>query len=205
MSFALLKEKEHIIYLRLKRMRILNSTPSVISSNCNGAVMLHDLKMKFNTPTVNLYILPGDFLKFVTNLKEYLSCELIEVKDELPFPVGELNDIKVYFQHYTSFDEAHAKWVERSKRVDYNNLFIIMTQRDGCTYEQMLEFDALPYTNKVIFTYKPYKELKSAYYIKGFENMNECGVLSYWNENRFLKRRHLDEFDSVRFFNGRGF
>ena len=47
--------------------------------------------------------------------------------------------------HYGTFEEAKLKWYERSKRVDYSNLYIVMTDRDGCTYEDMLEFDKIKY------------------------------------------------------------
>ncbi|MBQ4244917.1 MAG: DUF1919 domain-containing protein, partial [Clostridia bacterium] len=98
-------------------------------------------------------------------------------------------------------EEAKEKWVERSKRVNYGNLFVMMTDKNGCTYDQIAEFDSLPYAHKVIFTHKPYPEFKSAYYMKEFENEGEVGVLSDWKPG-FLKRRYLDDFDYVAFLNG---
>ncbi len=55
------------------------------------------------------------------------------------------------------------------------------------------------YPNKVVFTHKPYPELKSAFYIKGFENENEVGDLftfSGWNGEKYY-----DQFDYVSWFN----
>lgn len=192
---------EHKIYITIKRMRLKNKTMTVFSSNCNGAYMLHDLGCPFNSPTVNLFFLPDHFLKFVGNPTEYLSAELVEIQVEgIPYPVGQLNDILLFFMHYNSFNEAKEAWERRAKRVDMSNVYIVMTDKNGCTYEHIKQFEELPYKNKVIFTHKSYKEFSSAYYIPGFETENEVGILSDWKP-QFLKRRWLDDFDYVRFFN----
>ncbi len=158
------------------------------------------MKCRFNSPTVNLNIEAEDFLRFLNNPQKYLNEKPVEIDSDMSFPVGRIDDITLYFMHYKSFDEAANKWIERSKRVDFNNLFVMMTDKNGCTYENIAEFDALPYENKVIFTHKPYPEFKSAYYIKGFENDGEVGILSD-DKSGFFKRRWLDEFDYVKWYN----
>lgn len=194
---------EHRIYRELKRARLKNKTMTVISSNCNGAYMLHDLGCQFNTPTVNLYFMADDFLKFVSNLQWYLTQELTEVQvPEVSFPVGRLGDILLYFMHYDSFTDAKLKWEERSKRIDFNNIYLVMTDKNGCEYKHIKEFDNLPYAHKVIFTHKDYPEFSSACYIPGFENDCEVGILSDWRP-QFWKRRWLDDFDYVAFLNKR--
>ncbi len=200
----LIRRAERKWYLSRKRRKLKNKTASILSSNCNGAMILHDMGCRFDTPTVNLYFLPEDFLTFLSDLPKYLSAvpQPITGTDK-PFPVGQIEDITVYFMHYSSFEEARDKWVERSARVDMDNLFIMMTDQNGCTEEQIARFDALPYQNKVIFTHKPYPMYKSAYYIRGFEDQEEVGVLSD-NRPGFWKRRFLDAFDYVRFLNGKG-
>lgn len=192
---------ERKLYITAKRMRLKNRSMTVLSSNCNGAYMLHDLGCPFNSPTVNLYFLPDHFLKFVNSPKEYLSAELKEVhQPDITYPVGQLNDILLFFMHYNSFSEAKEVWERRAKRVNLENVYVIMTDKNGCTYENIKEFEELPYKNKVIFTHKEYKEFSSAYYIPGFENESEVGILSDWKP-QLLRRRWLDDFDSVGFFN----
>ena len=202
MGYSIFARAEHKLYIIKNKIRLKNDSPSIISSNCNGSMILHDLDLKFNTPTVNLYFETSDFLKFVSDLDKYVHEELIEAESSFEFPVGRLGDIHLYFMHYPTFAEAKEKWEERVHRINTNNLFIMMTDKNGCTYEQMLEFDALPYKNKVIFTHKPYPEIQSSYYIKGFEDQDEVGVLSNWKPG-FWKRRWLDDFDYVRFLNGK--
>ena len=41
--------------------RLTNQGMSVISANCVGAFILHDLNQPFNSPFVNLYLDPNDF------------------------------------------------------------------------------------------------------------------------------------------------
>ena len=198
-----IRRVERRLYLDIKRKKLKNKNPTVFSANCNGAMILHDMQCRFNSPFVNLFLSAEDFLKFLKDPEKYLGTEPIEIKTQKAFPVGKISDITVYFMHYKSFDEAKQKWIERSKRVNMDNLFVMMTDKNGCTKEHIAEFDSLPYKNKVIFTHKPYPEFKSAYYIKGFENGSEVGVLSD-DKPCFFKRRWLDDFDYVKFLNGEG-
>ncbi|MBR6918160.1 MAG: DUF1919 domain-containing protein [Clostridia bacterium] len=189
------------IYKDKKRRRLKNTSPSIISSNCNGGVILHDLGLRFNTPTVNLLFEAHDYIKFISDIDRYLSAELVEMPSDKPYPVGLLDDVKVYFMHYDSFENAKAKWYERRERVDRGNMFFMFTDKDGCTDDDLSAFDALPYKNKVVFTHVPRPDIKSSYYIKGFENNAEVGILSDFKEG-FLRRRYIDQYDYVSFLNG---
>lgn len=183
------------------RARLNNENFSVISSNCNGAFILHDLGQMFNSPTVNLFFYPKDFIKLVKNLKYYMNLKLDFIKEEgINYPIGSLGDLKIYFLHYTTEEEANKKWEERKQRINYDNIFIMMTDRDGCTYEDLKNFDNLEYKNKVVFTHIEYPEIKSSFYIKGYENENQVGhIHEFLNENTGIK--HYDEFDYVSWFN----
>ena len=132
MGDSIIARLEHRLYIERKRRRLINYNPTIISSNCNGSYILHDMGLKFNTPTVNLYFETKDFLKFVADLDKYLSAQLVEVKSRNPFPVGKLDDIYVYFMHYPTFFEAAYKWDQRKKRINKENMFIVMTERNHC-------------------------------------------------------------------------
>ena len=182
--------------------RLTNQGMSVISANCVGAFILHDLNQPFNSPFVNLYLDPSDFVRYLQNIEFYQAQPLQFIQTEKTYPVGLLDDLKVHFMHYHSEKEAKEKWEARSHRLDFDNLFIMMTDKDGgkgAKYEALQAFDNLPYPNKVVFTHKPYPEFKSAFYIKGFENENEVGDLftfSGWNGEKYY-----DQFDYVSWFN----
>lgn len=188
---------------RVNQKRLVNKDFSVIASNCNGCVLLHDLGQKFNSPFVNLFLNATDFLRFLNNPHHYLNdCNFTFIEEDgVDYPVAMLDDIKIHFVHYKSPDEAVEKWETRKARINWNNLFVMMTDRDGCTYDQLVCFDNLSYRNKVVFTNKEYKELKSAFYIRGFENDSCVGSCTAYR-NCFGKR-YMDDFDYISWFNKR--
>ncbi|MGQ0285636.1 DUF1919 domain-containing protein [Pasteurellaceae bacterium 22721_9_1] len=181
------------------RKRIKNTSPTVISSNCTGAFMLHDLQLRFDSPFVNLYLTPKDFIRYLSKMDFYRNQPLEFIETEKGYPVGKLADLTIHFMHYHSEQEAAKKWQERTARMNLDNLFILMTDRDGCTYEDLVEFDRLPFANKVVFTYKDYPELKSAVKISGFSELGMVGDL-FENTGLFGKR-YYDQFDYVEWFN----
>jgi len=183
------------------RKRLHNTSFSLICSNCTGCILLHELGLKYNSPFVNLWMKPKDFIKCVANLKEYMAADLKFIDEPgIDYPIGLLKDIKIYFQHYSSDAEALNKWNERKKRINYKNLFIMMTDRDGCTLEDIVAFNKLPYSNKIIFTHIQYPEIHSAFYIKGFETQNSVGMCFDFI-NTFSSKKYYDQFDYIAWFN----
>ena len=200
----LFQRVEWRLYKEFKRRKLKNTTPTIISSNCNGEFWYYDMKLKFLSPTINLSFDMNDYVKMLENLRWYMEQPILPYKDSrFEFPTGKLADIEIRFNHYNSFDEAVVKWEERKKRINWDNLFILGIDGDNCTYKTMQRFDKLPYKNKVIFTHIPYPEIKSSYYIPGFENEEGVGVLLDFKK-QFLVRRYLDDFDYVAFLNGKG-
>lgn len=119
---------------------------TIISNNCVGGAVLHELGMEFKTPTINLQILPEEFREFCSNLRYYMDVELKEYpRNELSerhrimltkmfggvpeIPFGRLDHILVCFQHYETFEEAAAKWNERKARIDYEHIGYIFHAR----------------------------------------------------------------------------
>lgn len=200
----LFQRVEWRLYKEFKRRKLKNTTPTIISSNCNGEFWYYDMKLKFLSPTINLSFDMNEYVKMLENLRWYMEQPILPYEDNrFEFPTGKLVDIEIRFNHYNTFDEAIVKWEERKKRIDWDNLFILGIDGDNCTYKTMQRFDKLPYKNKVIFTHIPYPEIKSSYYIPGFENEESVGVLLDFRK-QFLVRRYLDDFDYVAFLNGKG-
>ena len=88
--------------------------------------------------------------------------------------------------------------------MNYDNLFFIMSERDGCDESTILDFDNLPYENKVIFVHKPMPNIKSAYYIPNtetHENGVNC-VVPLTNTVPGEDKRYIDNFDYISFLNG---
>lgn len=196
-----IRDLEWAAYKQKRVKKLKNNDFSIISSNCIGMFMYKDMGLKDLSPTINLSIPMNDFVKMAENLRWYMEQKITKAETKEDYPVGFLGDVEIRFIHYSTFEEAVWKWEERKKRINWDNLFIAGAERDGCTYGTIRCFQQLPYKNKVIFTHVRYPEFPSAYYIKGFEEEKEVGVITFFKE-QFLKRRYLDDFDYVKFLNG---
>lgn len=193
---------EKIRNKRIKRLRqrLNNNNPTIIANNCNGTFIYKDLRLKFNSPTINLFFSIEDFIKFLENMDNYLKSELREDLDSgRDYPVGILDDIKINFMHYKTFNEAKEKWYERIDRINMNNLYIIMNEGRGSNYQLLERFNKLPYAHKIMFTHVPYPEFESAFYIKGYEDKDTCDFL--FNYMKPGIKRYYEQFDYVSFLN----
>lgn len=189
---ALLRKK----ILSGQRKALTNTRFSIISSNCNGGVITHDLGLQHNSPFVNLWVKPGDFLWMVENLREAMQMPLAFTSEAgIDYPVGVIGGMRLYFQHYASEAEALEKWNERRARILYDRLFIMMTDRDGCTHEDLVRFDALPHP-KVVFTSRAHPDIRSAFRLKRFAGQAHVGICTDF-VGRLSGHRYLDEYDYV--------
>lgn len=186
------------------RNRLTNKQFTIISSNCWGGVVYHDLGCQFLSPTIDLWFEPQDFLKFVENLESYLELEVTEEKStEYDYPVGKLGDIHLYFMHYKTFDDAKEKWKARLKRINWDNIFIVMTEWANSTVELYSRFERLPYKNKVLFTIDPHEDYPSTYCLKNAKGNDGAFVDIFKYKSPFSGYRYIDDFDYVSFLNQR--
>ena len=175
-----------------------NDIPTIFSCNCTGGVMYHDLDERFLSPTVNMFMLCEDFIKFCENYEYYFSLEMKPYNGEIkrPYPLCRLGDLILYMVHYDNFEEAKEKWDARKKRVKKDNIRIIATDRDGCTDELKDRFGKLPY-KKIMFTHLP-DDRENSFYIKGYEQEQQVGTIVE-HEGKISGKRYYDQFDWVKF------
>lgn len=195
--------KVYNIWLKIKNK---NHKFSIISSNCVGGCITHDLGEKFRSPTINLWFEPWDFIKFLNKMEFYLEQTVEEdilESQRRGYPVGKIADIRVYFQHYASYAEALEKWNKRKKRLDRRYIYVVMVNHlDKFTDETKLieAFEKVPFERKVFFTnHKEYMNKKSVFYIKGFENSKSLGNLMYFQNKFGIK--YYDQFDYIKWLN----
>ena len=178
-----------------------NKNITLIASNCNGCLLLHELNLRYNSPFVNLFIPADDYIRLLQRFPDYMAKELQFVdRGNLEYPLAMLGDVLIHCVHYKSEEEMVTKWNERKARMDMSNCFVMFTDRDGCSREHLEAFDALPFENKVVFTNKPYKDIQSAFYIKGFET--EPCVGSLYHYRGWMGKKYYDDFDYIAWFNG---
>ncbi len=196
------------IYRRIHRFflrkRLKNKNFTILAPTCIAGVMYHELGQKFLSPTINLWMYDKDFLKFVHNLKDYLSYDLRFVDGIDDTPTAYLNDILIHFNHYHSNEEAKQKWDERKQRVNYDNLFIIMAdQPDGgmITHEDMLSLKNVPCKGKVVLSVKEYDDIDYIVHLPK-DPEKDCVNMYMFDKSPILKRfRWEREWDYVSWLN----
>lgn len=165
-----------------KRIREIlgNRNFTIFSNNCTGGVFYHDAGKQFLSPTINTAFDGEDFIKFCENPKHYLECDFsFFTWPGHNYPLARLDDIEVRFVHYHSQDECIEKWKNRSKRIDWNHIYIIATDVDGMYQEKWMErFDKLPYKNKIMFTSKKFDNYSWAKPVYQFRNRNSVHILT---------------------------
>lgn len=164
--------------------------------------MYHELKMRFLSPTINCGIRDHEeFFTFCRYLDHYLSLPLEFIPSQWKYPVavlhGKHGDIKVYFTHYNSEDEARTKWEERKRRVNPDNIIILM-DGDNCTNEQIDTFNALPQQRKAIITMDEHPDVSSVWAVAD-PNYKQAQILEYGLWHNTIRWYEL--LDYVHFFN----
>lgn len=199
----LLSEKNPIAIRRRNKMRkaLINTTPTFLCPNCIGGILFHDLGLQFRSPTVNLMMFQTDFAKFSLSLDRYLAQELTFFKHpEHDFPCARLGDITLHFTHYHTEEEAAQKWEERSARIDRDNLFVFLEERDGLTREDILQLGSIHARGLVVFTANSYPDIPYTLQIPKYALDGEVGDIlakSYVDDSREYEKY----FDFVKWFN----
>lgn len=142
--------------------RLLIKKPFCIASNnCWGYKLYNILKREYNTPFIGLYIVPSDFNKVCRDLVGYLNKGLSSesfIDSKESFPVAKIGDVKIYFMHYESREDAIDKWNRRSERMlsfiadhGIESVTFKICQRDG-TATDIDEFRNLNLNKSISFT-----------------------------------------------------
>ncbi|MDE5789712.1 MAG: DUF1919 domain-containing protein [Muribaculaceae bacterium] len=179
-----------------------NDELSIISSNCFAGRIMQDLHLKYNSPTLGLYFMYPDYIEFLNNLEFYLKKAKLEFKEHSKYPIGDerraswshwypiallADKVEIHFLHYFSEKEAAEKWYKRAARVNLDRLFIIGMDQNLCTEEDIMQFDKLPYENKLFFSTHNLP-VESNEYMPEFEG-NDCVGDPYRKAHLFY--RHL--------------
>ena len=113
---------------------------------------------------------------FLEKLKRFIGHDLVFVESDNRYLKGILHygengiqkSISLYFPHDNSTEKIQRDWLRRSKRVNYENVYVIATDRDGLTREILERFSKLPYKNKMLLSSEPYPEYDFVQYYKQY-------------------------------------
>lgn len=175
---------------------------TIISNNCWGGFVYQSYGIPYNSPTIGLYFMADDYIKFVSDLKKYINSDLKFVSPENSryydllktdkrfgeYPIGKIKDIEIIFLHYSSEEEAYDKWNRRCKRVNWDKLLVKFNDQNGCEKEHLSMFDNLNIENKVCFTSKEYPNLESVIFIKSAKGQESI----YASQEPFGKSKYID-------------
>lgn len=176
----------------------VNKDVSIFCNNCIGAFVAHDFRLPFNSPTVNLMIPPSDFIEYISHIDKYTGADIKEIDSDKNWPIALLGErIHIHLIHYSSVNEAAKAWFRREKRINREHCYYILVETDGCTYEDLKNFDSLPYKHKVALTHKHYPDIKCAFKIKGYESV--CAVTSSYRFHPIFPFREYDQFNWLKF------
>lgn len=198
-----------IVFANRRQKRLNNTNFTIISNNCWGGMTYETYNLPKQSPTVGLFFMAEDYIKFISDLKGYLSEDLRfisprdskwrnakEIKNDSHFgqyPIGKLGDIEIFFLHYESEEQAKEKWERRVERINWDKLLIKFNDQNGCKKSDLETFLKLPYKNKIFFTSQKWDGISSdeIVYIPQFSKNNFI-MASY---EPFGKNKHFDVND----------
>ncbi len=179
-------------------INLVQSKVSIISNNCWGGITYHTLGLKFLSPFINMFENEQDYIRLLNNLQYYLGLQLKFKKfgynDSLQrkYPICELGDIELYFNHYVSMEEVEEKWYQRITRINLDNLFIMMHTENRETLEK---FSKLSYSKKVCFV--PFESsVQSAFFIK-IATCEETKSIPFWEIVNKMAYGYFHDYDMI--------
>ena len=160
-----------------RKKKLKNYDFTIISNNCWGGLIYQSYGLKYNTPTIGCYFMSDDYIKFISNIHNYINQNLCfidpktskwysnvkDYKNYGKYPVGRLGDIEIFFMHYSSEQEALNKWNKRKKRINYNNILFKFSEMNNCNKKNIEQFQNLKLNNKICFISKKYKQMENSY------------------------------------------
>ncbi|MCM1139748.1 MAG: DUF1919 domain-containing protein [Muribaculum sp.] len=181
-----------IIFRKKQRKRLKLNSISLLTGNCIGGYLYHQLGLQFNSPTINMMIKNPDFLKLILKPEYYMSVKPKPYQSqEFPeIPCAKLDDIVLHFTHYSSVEQGINAWCKRRERIDYENLYIIISDI-GLDNDDIKKLSQVRCKKLVLMTCRKYN-YDYCLYIPEYEGMEHVGQLlgktlcGKWNFERYF-------------------
>lgn len=188
------------VYFLKYRLIKKNMTPCIISRDCIGGVLYKRMRRQFSSPTIKLYMTNEDFVLFCLNITDFLNGSVEEIHTDRSYPVGQIKtekgSIKLYFMHYNSFSSAKDSWERRKKRINLDNIVVILNAESNVDKNIIEQFEKIPY-RKVLLTSNA-KESECVKNLKCYERGYDGPLVAYKSRTLPIVR-YMDEFDWIGF------
>ena len=200
-KYKLMLKHNEGIFARRRNKHLKKKQFTIISNNCWGGYVYRLFDLRYQSPTIGLFIMPEDYLRFINNLEYYINeCKLSFIKPEEShsyaflrdkksfgsYPIGVLDDIEICFMHYRTEEEAFKKWTRRCQRIVWDNLIIKFCDQNGCKKKHIEQFNKIDrYDKMVCFTAK---KIPGKYNIYMWEFKKDGYVV----DDKYFLFQHLD-------------
>lgn len=164
----------------------MNKEFSIIANNCAAGLIYQDAAIAYKTPTIGLFFFAPCYLQLLNNIQlvnsplqfvnnsKYAEANKNRKTTGNYYPIALLNNqIEIHFLHYKSEQEAAEKWLKRVSRLNFNNLLILFSARDGATDLLIEEFCNLSFKNKLCFSVTEKPDKKEVAYFNQFKNLKQ--------------------------------
>ena len=168
---------------KINNKKIKNKNLTIISNNCWGGIFYRNNNLEYLSPTLGMFFMADEYIKFIYEMKKYISAEInfISIEDskyceylkmiKYDGLIAKILDLEICFLHYDSEVEAREKWNRRKERINWDNILFKFNDQNLCTYDNLKKFEEFEAKNKICFTAKKYPELNTIQ-IKKFEKYN---------------------------------
>ena len=79
-------------FFYITRKTFKNKEITLISNNCIAGCVLYDFGLRFDSPTINLFIPFPDYIKFLSDLKGFVNKEIVDITNGSNYPIGLLGE-----------------------------------------------------------------------------------------------------------------
>ena len=192
-------------YKKYFQMKTKGSNVRILSSNCIGGLLYHDMGKSFDSPTINCTVFGMDFIELCNNPEKYFTIvPTFSGKHKQGYPIADVGGIKVNCVHYKNIDDFNEKWLRRCERFLLNSekeIVVISCDAQIKTDEEIEAFHNLPY-RKVCFTVNPEPKYPEFVYVPCYADQERVGDLTAYagltGERIFQKY-----FNFIEFLNGK--
>lgn len=185
------------------RRRLQVDQITLVASDCTGGCLYHDLRLRFDSPFINMFLPASDYVRVVSDLTGYLAEPLVGAPeiDGFPYPVARLGDAIVHLVHYKTLAEARRKWDERVERFDYKCPLFIMNDRNGFSHADGIAFKDAVGQHGVLFVHDDFRpEGLNVCFIESRPNEGHVPIMTAYTRDLSVHRNY-DAFDFVAWIN----
>lgn len=171
---------------KINNLKVKNKKITIISNNCWGGIFYRNHDLEYLSPTLGLFFMGDEYIKFIYNLKECIASDLMFIKkDESKYcdylkkinysnPIGVVNGVEIMFLHYKDEQEAYEKWNRRKNRIQWDNIIYKFSDQNLCSYKNLEDFEKFEAKHKILFTTRKYDGIDSIQ-IKKYKNAESIG------------------------------